>query len=158
MALMPRPLAPIAGNMPPTKEWLDYFRELAGSGDVAGIIKAIEKLQQQVDELESAPAAAGEVLGIGALHAYGLLSEGLVRLDMRELEDAGGGDLLKIQRDQYGRVSGTSNAEAPLDGKQYARMDGDWVETSLSQLMQRITDTGDLRVTSTGDLRVTRWR
>lgn len=158
MALMPRPLAPIAGNMPPTKEWLDYFRQLADSGDMAGVIKAIEKLQQQVDELERVPANEGVVQGIGALRSLGLLSEGLVRLDMVELEDIGGGELMKFSRDQYGRVTGTTNAEAPEDGKQYARQDGGWVETSSAQLMQRITTDGDYRVTSNGDLRVSTWR
>ncbi|WP_152980889.1 hypothetical protein [Stenotrophomonas koreensis] len=129
MSLMPRPTAPMVGpGGVPTREWLDYLRGLAGSGDMAGIVKAIEKLQQQVAEIERTPAVAGDVQGIGAIRSLGLLSDGLVRLDLRELEDAGGGELLKILRDGYGRVTGTSSAEAPQDGKQYARKDGGWAE------------------------------
>lgn len=108
---MPRPTAPMVGpGGAPTREWLDYLRGLAGSGDMAGIIKAIEKLQKQVAEIERAPGATGDVQGIGAIHSLGLLSDGLVRLDLRELEDAGGGELVKLLRDGYGRVAGTSAA------------------------------------------------
>lgn len=53
-------------------------------------------------------------------------------LSLAELPDAGGGTLQKFTRDQYGRVAGTSSAEAPQDGKQYARQDGDWSEVQSS--------------------------
>lgn len=128
MALMPRPTAPIAGpGGVPTREWLDYLRELAGAGDLSGINQAIAELRRQVAALEQS-GASGEVLGMGAIQSIGSLADGLVRLDLRELEDAGGGELVKIARDSYGRVAGTSSAEAPQDGKQYARKDGDWEE------------------------------
>jgi len=111
MSLMPRPTAPMVGpGGVPTREWLDYLRGLAGTGDLAGVVKAIERLQQQVVEIERTPAVAGEVQGIGAVRALGLLADGLVRLDLRELEDAGGGELVKILRDSYGRVAGSSRA------------------------------------------------
>lgn len=111
MSMMPRPTAPMVGpGGTPTREWLDYLRGLADTGDLTGIARAIEKLQQQVTEIERTPAVAGEVQGIGAIRSLGLLAEGLVRLDLRELEDAGGGELVKILRDVYGRVAGTSPA------------------------------------------------
>lgn len=110
MAMMPRPTAPIAGpGGVPTREWLDYLRELAGAGDVPGINRAIAELQRQVAALEQS-GASGEVLGMGAIQSIGSLADGLVRLDLRELDNAGGGELLKILRDSYGRVAGTSAA------------------------------------------------
>lgn len=57
---------------------------------------------------------------------------GVTTLGLAELPDTGGGELLKIVRDAYGRVAGTSSAEAPQDGKQYARQDGDWSEVQSS--------------------------
>lgn len=110
MAMMPRPTAPIAGpGGLPTREWLDYLRSLAGAGDLSGIERAIAELERQVTELQQS-GSAGEVLGIGAVQNIGSLADGLVRLNLRELEDAGGGELLKILRDGYGRVAGTSAA------------------------------------------------
>ena len=38
------------------------------------------------------------------------LADGLVRLDLRQIDDTGGGELLKILRDSYGRVAGTESA------------------------------------------------
>lgn len=128
MAMMPRPTAPIAGpGGLPTREWLDYLRDLAGAGDLSGITRAIAELERQVAKLQQS-GAAGEVLGIGAIQNIGSLADGLVRLDLRALPDAGGGELVNILRDGYGRVAGTSSAEAPQDGKQYARKDAAWSE------------------------------
>jgi len=157
MAMMPRPTAPIAGpGGLPTREWLDYLRDLAGAGDLSGINRAIAELQRQVAALEQS-GASGEVLGMGAIQSIGSLADGLVRLDLRELEDAGGGELLKIVRDAYGRVAGTSSAEAPQDGKQYARKDGDWAEVQAGGgEYQRMTADGNFRITADGHLRVAR--
>lgn len=128
MAMMPRPTAPIAGaGGVPTREWLDYLRGLAGAGDLSGLNRAIAELQQQVAALQQS-GTLGEVIGINAVQSMGSLADGRVLIDLRELEDAGGGELVKFVRDQYGRVAGTSSAEAPQDGKQYARKDGGWQE------------------------------
>lgn len=78
-------------------------------------------------------------------------------IGLAELPDAGGGELVKIARDSYGRVAGTSSAEAPQDGKQYARKDGGWAEVqSGGGEFQRMTADGDFRITADGHLRVSR--
>lgn len=156
MSLMPRRTAPLVGpGGLGTREWLDYLQGLAGEGDMAGIVKAIEKLQQQVAEIERTPAVAGEVLGIGAIRALGLLADGLVRLDLRELEDAGGGELVKILRDGYGRVAGTSPANTDDLPEGFSRYFTDERVEALLQY-QRMTADGDFRITADGHMRVSR--
>ena len=63
-------------------------------------------------------------------------------VDLAVVPDAGGGALLKIVRDMWGRITGTSSPttddlaegatnlyfpEAPIDGTPYARQDAGWV-------------------------------
>lgn len=46
----------------------------------------------------------------GNIEVTGQLSNGMVVIDLAGLADEGGGQLLKILRDGYGRVAGTSQA------------------------------------------------
>ena len=83
--------------------------------------------------------AEGE--GIAVTNGDGVAGDPIVAL--AELANVGGGALQKTQRDDYGRLAGTSTAttddlaegatnqywkEAPEDGKQYARKDEAWTE------------------------------
>lgn len=130
MASIPRPTAPIAdmvgGRILVNREWFDYFRLRAESGDLTAINKELADLRKQIDDIDT--TTAGSIKGTQNIRVTGQLSDGLVQIDLAELPDQGGGELLNILRDSFGRVVGTSSAEAPEDGKQYARKDGDWAE------------------------------
>lgn len=130
MASIPRPTAPIAdmvgGRILVNREWFDYFRLRAESGDLTAINKELADLRKQIDDIDT--TTAGSIKGTQNIRVTGQLSDGLVQIDLAELPDQGGGELLKILRDSFGRVLGTSSAEAPEDGKQYARKNADWAE------------------------------
>lgn len=130
MATIPRPTAPIAdmvgGRILVNREWFDYFRQRAESGDLTAINKELADLRKLIDDIDA--STAGSIQGTQNIRVTGQLSNGLVQIDLAELSDQGGGELLKILRDSFGRVLGTSSAEAPEDGKQYARKNADWAE------------------------------
>lgn len=159
MASIPRPTAPIAdmvgGRILVNREWFDYFRLRAESGDLTAINKELADLRKLINDIDT--SGAGSIQGTQNIRVTGQLSNGLVQIDLAELPDQGGGELLKILRDSFGRVAGTSSAEAPQDGKQYARQDGDWSEVQSSGgEHQRMTADGNFRITADGNMRVSR--
>lgn len=81
MSRMPRAQVPIAGNLPPSREWLDYLRSLGEAGDASGIQKALQRLQEQVDGIDVS-VRPPQLQAVGSVNAQGLLSDGLVQLSL----------------------------------------------------------------------------
>lgn len=123
--MIPNPAEPIAGGQQCNVHWRRFFESIARASTTNEVQKAIDQLQMDVAEIKNAQGSTEVRAGAGIVVDG---SPGFAFVSLEPLEDAGGGELLKIVRDAYGRVAGTSSAEAPQDGKQYARQDGDWSE------------------------------
>lgn len=112
MASIPRPTAPIAdmvgGRILVNREWFDYFRLRAESGDLAEINEELAELRKQIDDIDT--SSSGSIEGTQNIRVSGQLSDGVVVIDLEALEDTGGGTLQKTLRDDYGRLAGTSDA------------------------------------------------
>lgn len=112
MASIPRPTAPIAdmvgGRILVNREWFDYFRLRAESGDLTAINEELAALRKLIEDA-AAPAEAS-ILGTANIRVSGQLSDGTVVIDLAELPDLGGGELLNIMRDEFGRITGSSRA------------------------------------------------
>lgn len=112
MATIPRPTAPIAdmigGRILVSREWFDYFRLRAESGDLAAINEELAELRKLIGDIES--TSSGSIKGTQNIHVSGQLNNGAVVIDLAKLADQGGGELLKIMRDEFGRVAGSSAA------------------------------------------------
>lgn len=109
MALIPKPTAPIAGALLITREWWNYLNQIPTTFNVDELAKQLAEIQKELSEL-SGHGAGGEVRGILPIVSQGTLAGGMVQISLAILPDAGGGELLKILRDEYGRVAGTSQA------------------------------------------------
>ena len=109
MAMIPKPTAPIAGGLLVAPEWWNYLRQLSAGGDTTALAEAIERVQQELAELQGA-GGRGDIRTTRPILSQGTLATGLVQLSLEQLPDAGGGELLKIVRDEFGRVAGTSQA------------------------------------------------
>lgn len=123
--MIPNPVEPIAGGQQCNIHWRRFFESIAQACTTDEVQKAIDQLQRDVTEIKEAQGSAEVRAGAGIVVDG---SPGFAFVSLEPLEDAGGGELVKIARDSYGRVAGTSSAEAPQDGKQYARKDGGWQE------------------------------
>lgn len=93
---------------------------------------------------------------------------GVVSFDLAELPDTGiGAALVKITRDEYGRVEGAQaavlddlsdvDAAAPSTGDALVFDGTNWApgQVATEQLFQRMTPEADFRITADGNLRVT---
>ena len=93
--------------------WQQFFRSLAqqaGGVDLSDEIEAIaRKLGSPDGSISGIPAqqATATVIGVGGVQSAGTLADGRVTLSLRALEDSGSGELVAIERDTFGRVSGT---------------------------------------------------
>lgn len=93
---------------------------------------------------------------------------GIVSFDLADLPDTGiGAALVKLTRDDYGRVEGTEaavlddlsdvDAAAPSTGDALVFDGANWApgQVATEQLFQRMTPEADFRITADGNLRVT---
>ena len=112
MALIPKPTAAlgdvVGGRILIAREWFDYLRQLSVSGDSSALRAELERIALQVKGLEG--SSSGQIIGSDEIIVNGVLSNGYVQLSLAELPDTGGGELLKILRDEFGRVAGSSAA------------------------------------------------
>lgn len=108
-ALIPKATAPVAGNLLMNRDWWNYFSQIPTTFNVEALAKQLAEVQKELSELTGS-SARGEVSGVLPIVSQGTLAGGLVRISLATLPDEGGGELLKIVRDGYGRVAGTSEA------------------------------------------------
>lgn len=109
MAMIPKPTAPIAGALMIAPEWWNYLRQLPSGGDTAALAKAIQAVQQELAELQGS-GGRGDIRATRPILSSGTLATGMVQLSLETLSDTGGGELLKIVREEHGLVAGTSPA------------------------------------------------
>lgn len=95
---------------PPSVVWRAWFQAInakfqAGDLSLSEVQTALDAIRAQLEEMGAGNVSQGEGIAV-----YGTLADTLT-IALRALEDSGtGGALLKITRDQYGRVEGTEAA------------------------------------------------
>lgn len=82
--LLPRANAPIAGNLPASREFYDFLRELlALAGQQTSDSESIEALAARVLALENAEGATpATIIGLGSVLVTGSLASGLVTIEL----------------------------------------------------------------------------
>jgi hypothetical protein len=81
-ATLPRPQAPIAGNLMPTNEWYQYLSDIAITAEgVPQLQNQINGLDNRVRSLESEESGLGSILGNGSVEVTGQLG-GLVQIEL----------------------------------------------------------------------------
>jgi hypothetical protein len=82
--LLPRANAPIAGTLPPTREFYDFLRALVSlAGEQSSDTESIEQLAARVTALEKAGGITlGTIIGLGSVLANGNL-DGLVQIELQ---------------------------------------------------------------------------
>ena len=143
MAMIPKPTAPIAGALLVAPEWWNYLRQLSQGGDTTALAQAIQRIQQELAELQGS-GVRGDIRAIRPILSSGTLATGMVQLSLETLPDAGGGELLKIVREEHGLVAGTSPAALAdlADVSSDAPVVGNALQWTGSQWEPKVIDAG----------------
>lgn len=78
--LLPRAQAPIAGNIPTTKEWYDFFQSLLGDSIGADLAEQLATLAARVAELEQNAPGSFTIQGFGSITVAGTPEAGIVQI------------------------------------------------------------------------------
>lgn len=156
---LPKVTEPIAGQWPVSVAWRGWLESLD---------RRISLLANTEAPTQTPPDPPQLVQGEG-INVYGGIGWGQVAtLSLRLLPDSGvGAALVKITRDQYGRVEGTEaaalddlsdvNAPSPSVGDALVWTGASYEPQAVAtaQTFNRIDAAGDIRVAADGSLRIT---
>lgn len=152
----PRYQEPIAGRELTSGPWYSWFQRIDGlvSAGVLSEASASEAIAAICTALGSPDGTPGtippfnflpkwtQVLGSDRITATGTLAGGRVDLDLAELADSGAGALRGITRDDYGRVSGTTDATITAVAGQTTVANGDAVAGPPTIGLADLADSG----------------
>lgn len=79
---IPRASSALAGNLPPTPEWYNFFRTLLGTQAGEDYESQIRELADRVAELEEGASLTFSIQGVGSVRAYGTPAGGVVQITL----------------------------------------------------------------------------
>jgi len=128
-ATLPRPQAPIAGNLMPTNEWYQYLSDIAITADNAPELQSqINALDNRVRSLESEESGLGSIRGNGSVDVTGQLG-GLVQIELQ-------GDVAELPAWHYYGTDSTGEArtfhEFPVNLQSVSALAGEGYTFRLS--------------------------
>lgn len=170
LPVLPRAQAPIAGQLPTTIEWYNFFRDLrAFVIDNEGDVSQIDDILARLAALEAAEGGeAATIQGPLSVAVFGSLESGNVTVQLLNDADAPGAtyyygtgpDGVKgwyaLLLSNLGDVDLTV---PPTDGQAliYDAGSSTWIagDVAVEQVFNRIDANGDIRVAADGSLRIT---
>lgn len=98
----------VVANGLPSPEIYRFFQAVAKAAGLTGDLQT--QVTQITQVIEGMQGNQGRLMAGEGIEVQGTIAQGLAIVSLEALDDEGGGILLKITRDGYGRVAGTSSA------------------------------------------------